>query len=694
MLKRLRLEPQILMLLEAGLIGLFFIQALRFLVGMVYSRVAGASAALGLQALGVEPLTSAAPDPAVVSTEITFLVYMLALPLLAVVLGRLRPLIVVAVILVATGRMLMSGTGGLTPTSAAALAVGGGLMYLAMLIRDRAQLVPYFFVLAIGADQLFRAVGNTLDPSWSPAYRNVQVILSIAAVVIAVLAVVWDARRPRPDLPAARYGLLPFWGGIGLGGLLFIELALLALPNAIAGRADTDYTTFLPFVTLATLLPMVPFVRARARGFVGLFEGSVRGWLWMLLVMLLIVFGTRFRGAIAGAALVAAQFGVSMMWWWLVRPRAERERSFGGLWLILGMIVFAVLVVGDNFTYEYAYVRNLTGNLAFLNDVVPPLLRGFRGLGLGVFLFGVFLAALPMTQTQRRIPWTSGPLPLSLGAAVVIAAAALGAAYLARPPIIAVPSGLESLRVATYNLHGGFDEFYNPSLEAIASTIQQSGRDNLVVLLQEVDAGRMTSFGVDQSLWLARSLGMDRRFYPTNEGLYGLAVLSDIPIAFDDGELLTSLGQQTGLQRVQIQPESGVVITIYNTWLEYLLELASGATLEEQQQAQQVQLNEIFTIIARHHPGGVLGRTVLGGTFNNVPDSPLIQQLRAAGFSNPFAGHPLETGATLVRSGVSRTVFDYIWLRNLPVGEGASVLESSASDHRLAVVDVFIERTQ
>lgn len=692
MLKRLRLDPQILMLLEAGLIGLFFIQALRFLVGMVYSRVAGASAALGLQALGVEPINPNAPDPAVVSSEVTFLVYMLALPLLAVVLGRLRPLIVVAAVLVAGGRLMMSGAYGLTPTSAAALTVAAALMYLAMLIRDRAQLVPYFFVFAIGADQLFRAAGNTLDPSWSPAYANIQMILSIVAVVIVLLAFVWDSRGERPELPAPRYGLLPFWGGIGLGGLLFIELALLALPNAIAGRADTDYTTFLPFVTLATLLPIVPFVRARARSFVGLFEGSVRGWLWMLLVILLVVFGTRFRGAIAGGALVIAQFGVSMMWWWLVRPRAERERSFGGLWLILAMIVFGMLVVGDNFTYEYAYVRNLTGNLSFLNNTIPPLLRGFRGLGLGVLLFGVFLAALPMTQTQRRIPWTSGPLALSFVAALVVAGASFGAAYLARPPIIPAVTGIETMRVATYNIHGGFDEFYNQTLEDIARTIQQSGAN--VVLLQEVDAGRITSFGVDQTLWLARRLGMDRRFFPTNEGLYGLAVLSSIPIAFDDGELLTSLGQQTGLQRVQIQPEPGVVITIYNTWLEYLLEVGGGTSIEEQQQAQQVQLNEVFTIIASHHPGGALGRTVLGGTFNNVPDSPLMQQLSGAGFTDPFAGLPLEIAATLVRSGVPRARFDYIWLRNLPANEGVLVLDSPASDHRLAVVGVFIERTQ
>src|SRR5690606_21839356 len=128
------------------------------------------------------------------------------------------------------------------------------------------------------------------------------------------------------------------------------------------------------------LLPLIPFMRERARVFLGLFDGNVRGWLWMLVIALLIVAGTRFQGIGAGIALVVAQFGVSLMWWWLVRPRSDQDRSFTGLWLILAVAVFALLVVMDNFTYEYAFVRDFTGSLSFLNNSVPPLLRGFRGM--------------------------------------------------------------------------------------------------------------------------------------------------------------------------------------------------------------------------------------------------------------------------------------------------------------------------
>lgn len=686
MLKRLHY----LTILEAGLVGLFFVQAVRFLIGMLYSRVAGASAVSALQAAQV-PFEGTFVDPALVTTEVTFLLYLLALPLLTLILGRFRVITVVAALLVAVGRLLMMQLGILTPTGAAALVLGAGLAYIAMIARYRAGLLPYMFILGFAGDQLFRAVGNTLDFSISTRFLNPQIGLTVLAILVSIIAYVMQRRRENDPESAVTpdYGLLPLWGAVGLAGLLYLELALLALPNALAGRADTDYTTFAPFVLLATLLPLVPAVRGRARAFVGLFDGNVRGWLWMLLVALLMVFGMRLSGIIAGAALVLAQFFVSLMWWWLVRPRSERQRSFGGLWLLLSVLLFGLLLVGDNFTYEYAFVRDFTGDFTFLNTVIPPLLRGFRGFGLVLALFALFLAALPMTQTQRRIPWNSTASALtSFVVLVLVLLATVGAWVAVRPPVIQGVRGVDDIRVATFNIHGGYDEFYNSDLEAIARTIQESGAN--VVLMQEVEAGRLTSFGVDQSLWLARRLGMDRRFYATNEGLQGLAVLSAVPIAFDDGRLLSSLATQTGVQRVQVLPNPDTVITLYNTWLSPLLELG-GQSVEAQQQDQARQLNEIFAVYVQQACSAALGRTIIGGTIHNVPDSPLVEQMRNAQFGDPFAGLPLELSATFVRAGFPPARFDYLWTCNLP-SIGAIVLPESASDHRLAVAGLLLSR--
>lgn len=689
---RRRLRLRYAFFLEAVLTGVFFVQALRFLIGMIYSRIGGLSVITALDPAAIPTGTPGVISPTVGSGEITFFVYMLALPLLGLIFGRWRWLFILAAALTATGRTLMLADSTFTPTMGASLVVGGGLLYVVMVIRHRASLLPYMFVLALCIDQVFRAVGNTLDPSWSPRYLQAQIVLSLVTTALSILSYVGGRRRgDESSTVVPDGGLMPFWGGVGFGGLLFLELSLLSLPNALAGRAGVDYTVFAPFVALATALPLLPWVRRQARSFITVFDGGVRGWLWMLVVALLVMIGTRFQGIIAGVALVLAAFAGSMLWWWLARPQAEKERNFSGLWLAIGFLLFLLFVAGDNFTYEYAYVRNLAPDFAFLNNVIPAFLRGFRGMGLGLLLLSVFLAALPMVQTPRRVPWAGATTAQSLLSLLVVAGLTAGVTYAVRPPVIAGVRGTDSLRIGTYNIHGGFNEFYYFDLEAIARTIQQSGAN--AVLLQQVEVGRLTSFGVNQSLWLARRLGMDTRFYPTNEGLQGLAVLSNVEIVYDDGLPLTSIGsQQTGLQRVQIRPDAGV-ITLYNTWLAFLLETGDGRTIAEQEQDQQRQLNEVFAIISTQHPDGNLGRMVIGGTFNNVPDSPLIAQIRAAGFRDPFAGLPQELTATLARTGLPHVRLDYLWVRSMQA-LGALVMDSAASDHRMAVVEVQITRGQ
>jgi endonuclease/exonuclease/phosphatase family metal-dependent hydrolase len=706
---RLRLRSHHLGIIEAALIGVFFIQALRFLIGMLYSRVAGASVVLVTDPAALDTTIPGAIDPAVVTAEISFLVYMLFLPLLALLIGRFRISLVIAAALVAIGRAAMIVGPDPNVTYAASLTVGAGLLYIAVLVRQRARMLPYLFILGLSIDQLLRAIGNTLDPSWSAStvvldfpvnadsrilltYLHVQLALSALAIIASLFAFVLQRREAQTQEASISLdrGLLPLWGAIGMGALLFLELSLLALPNAIAGRTNVDYTTFVPFVMAATALPLIPWIRAKARGIIGLFDSGVRGWSWMLMVAMLVVFGTRFRGIGGGAALVMAQFTISMLWWWVVRPQAEKERNFTGLWMIVAVFIFGLLAVGDFFTYEYAYVRDLTGNLQFLNDAIPPLLRGFRGMGLGVILLAVFFAVIPMTQTLRRIPWaeSKSTLAQSFVALLLVGGLSIGSALAARPPLVQALTGVDSFRVGTYNIHSGFNEFFHFDMGDIASTVQQSGGN--VVLLQEVEAGRMTSFGVDEALWMARRLHMDKRFYPTNEGLQGLAVLSNIPIVFHQGSALSSVGNQTGVQQVQVSTDGVSAIAFYNTWLGLLLDIPGERPLQDQEQDQQRQLTEIFAIIARDYENLAGERIVVGGTFNNIPGSPLIDQMRATGFNDPFAGRPPELSNTIWRTNL-RARLDFIWTRNV-VPLGALVMDSSASDHRMAVVEILVNR--
>lgn len=673
-------------IIEAGLVGLFFVQALRAAVGLLYSRLASASIYPVIDPSLVDPAIPGLISPAVVRGELVLLAWMVALPVITIAVGRWRGTLFLAGLAVAASRLVMSlDSAQVSMAAGAILTIGASLIYFAVMVRHRLAHLPYAFVIGFTVDQLLRAVGNTLDPSiFSPAYPTIQIVLS---AVLALLAII-NAVRPLVFAPQDERGLITIWGALGFGSLLFLELALLASPNAVAGRAGYDYTVVVPLLIAATALPLVPVVQRMARGFVSLFDPSAQGWVWMLLLVLLVVVGTRVQGAVGAIALVIAQLIATLTWWWLARPQAEKERNFSGLWLVIGVLVFALLVAFDLFTYEYAYVRDFSGDAAFLSRIVSPLLRGFRGLGLAVIIFSVLIASLPVIASRRRAAWGGGIGLYSLLTLLVVAVASVVGMIVSRPRIIQPFNNAAELRVGTFNIHAGFNEFFHYDLEATADAILRSGAD--VIMLQEVEAGRLTSFGVDQTLWLARRIGMDRRFYPTNEGLQGLAVLSKAEIVLADGYPLTSVGQQTGLQRVRIRPDEGE-ITLYNTWLGVLLEGVGGGTVGQQEQDQRRQLEEILRIINSHGQNSLtgVGRVVMGGTFNNVPGSDLVQRVLSLNWvSDPFGEQPSATSNTFVQT-VRRARLDYIFTNLLALG--AVVVDTPASDHRMAVVGLSLE---
>ena len=123
--------------------------------------------------------------------------------------------------------------------------------------------------------------------------------------------------------------------------------------------------------------------------------------------------------------------------------------------------------------------------------------------------------------------------------------------------------------------------------------------------------------------------------------------------------------------------------------------LLQGTGLEDLESNQRIQLQTILGTIEQHRVndyGGQLGRAILGGTFHNVPGSPVMDFLRNYGFNDPFAGTNLALTATLNRSNLGPARFDYLWVwaQSLPQ-LGTGVQPSSASDHRMAWVEFEIQ---
>ncbi len=90
------------------------------------------------------------------------------------------------------------------------------------------------------------------------------------------------------------------------------------------------------------------------------------------------------------------------------------------------------------------------------------------------------------------------------------------------------PPDEDRLRVATYNIHQGFDLYGRHDLEGIALAIEESQAQ--VVALQEVPRGWVVNGSVDALSWLAQRLRMHSAWGPAADPNWGNAILSRYPI--------------------------------------------------------------------------------------------------------------------------------------------------------------------
>ena len=189
-------------------------------------------------------------------------------------------------------------------------------------------------------------------------------------------------------------------------------------------------------------------------------------------------------------------------------------------------------------------------------------------------------------------------------------------------------------------------------------------------MLQEVDTGRPTSYMIDNALWLARRLGMREVYLPTMEHLTGIALLSRYPIRDSDTLLLPSALEQTGIIWAELDID-GESINAFAIWMG----------LEPEERARQLDAALPFL---EAHPGPA----VFGGDFNSRPDSPVYARIDNAGFDDPFVA--LDLGSPPTDPAINPTKrIDFVWVRGLaPVD--AQVLDSTASDHRLVVVEATL----
>jgi len=190
-----------------------------------------------------------------------------------------------------------------------------------------------------------------------------------------------------------------------------------------------------------------------------------------------------------------------------------------------------------------------------------------------------------------------------------------------------------------------------------------------VVALQEVDTGRLTSYGVDNALWLSRRLGMKVVYLPAVERLTGIALLSRLPIETSQTRLLTSQLEQTGIIRARLRVGDRA-LNAYAVWM--------GLTPEE----RAAQLTDALAFVAEADADTP---AIWGGDFNSTPDSPIHERIAQAGFVDPFIELGLGPAPTDPADDPKKRI-DFVWLRGLAPVDG-EVPDSQASDHLMVVVE-------
>ena len=614
-------NPRLFRTIEATTVMLFLVQAVRVLFsvlfGLIYDTIF--SETVPFSTLGLIMLC-------VIAAFLT--------PLAGPRRNR-RALLFAATLIAALARIPLTINLPTVRLWSSILIVAAAGMYAATLLRQRPRLFPTALLLAFAADQFLRAAGNTYDVSLREWWLPVQAVLSLATCIVAWLAF----SRSQDESPEEGIGIV---GGLAVGALLFLETSLLGFPNALARWSGVDYAVVAPLLMAVTLLAVLPSAQQVASR---LLRGALGGLGLLFLTLAGLAVGRVVGGAVGLAGMLAAQFLLLLVPFGLTGPR-RRERT--GLALVLGFLLFLALGFAFAFTFTYPYT-------------IPA----FRGMGLPVVLIAAFVSALPAlrpmsveSQTWNLKPETRCWLPIALVTLLTVA--------FAWPPAF-TPKESGPIRVATYNMHYGYNTPWQLSLEEQARTIEESGAD--IVMLQEVDACRITSYGVDNALWLARRLGMQEVYGPAMEGLSGIALLTRFPITEADTALLDSDLEQTAIVHARVQVGDRP-LDAYGVWMG----------LEPEERARQ--LDDALAYIGAASPA------VFGGDFNSTPDSPVYARIQAAGFDDPFIIGGFNPAPTSPAIEPARRI-DFVWARGLEARD-AQVLDSLASDHRCVVVELAL----
>jgi endonuclease/exonuclease/phosphatase family metal-dependent hydrolase len=627
------MKNRILRIIEAIVVLVFFLQALRavfsVMFGIIYDQIFEGALSAWL------PVSNLLVLAALAAPALFGLLAGKAQPARAARSGLLSTLAIIT----ALSRIALTINDPVARYWGSLVTLAAGGLYLAaLLVLARPMAFPAL-VGALTLDQVLRAAGHTYDISLRSGWLPAQIAWAAATIALAI----WLQRSADSTEPVVA-GLGPL-SGAALGAWLFLETSLLTLPNGIARWTQIDYAIAAPVLVVLTALPLLPVVYRLIWG--GRVHAAIRFAAAAACAAGLMV-GYFASGPLAGIAVLLAQLCAAAALMYILDDGPSSHRP-AGLWLALGGVLFLVLNFVNAFAFTYPYV-----------------LPAMRGMGWAVYLAATLIIAWRMLINPPPADELTAPPARTRLPALAGLAALAAVAISAWPLPVSTLGDSGTVRVATYNIHYGYDDAWHLTLEDIARTIEDSGAD--IVAMQEVDTGRMTSYLIDNAYYLARRLRMNVLYVPTVEHLTGIALLYRGPAISTGQALITSLQEQTGIAYAQVETGSQP-LHAYGIWM--------GLSDED----TQTQIAEALAFIGDASPA------VFGGDFNAEDGSPVVTAVEQAGFVDPFTALGSVPAPFTSPAPDPRSRIDYVWVRGLQPTQ-AEVLPSLASDHRMVIIEV------
>jgi len=540
--------------------------------------------------------------------------------------------------LTALARVALSINDPLVRYWGALIVIAAGGSYLALWLSQKRPIIWLPILWAVILEMILRIVGDTFDISLQNASLLPVALWSVLTIVIS-LWLTQNDRGPEPPLRG-----LSWAGGLSLGAFFFLETSLLSLPNGISRWSNTSYAWIAVLLLATTFLPLLPRIGDFSRVRLTKPGGGIAIGVFLIGGLLL---GYFMSGAVAAVAMLLAQAAAVFSLVLLLGENTLPARSPG--WPVaLGGLLLLLLDFLNAFAFTYPYTL--------------PQMKGMGWavyLAASIFLAWGFLWKRRDTEELQDLKRGSGWSWVSLVLAVVIVGVSVW-------PQAKKPLPEDRVRLATYNIHYGYDDGWHTTLEDIAQTIEVEGVD--VIALQEVDTGRMTSYCADNAYFLSRRLGMNIVYLPTVEHLTGIALLYKGPRAPETSTLVASLQEATGVVHAALN-WNGEDLHAYGIWL--------GLSDEDTMR----QIEQALAFIGDRSPAS------FGGDFNARSDEPEVAMIRDEGFADPFALLGIDPAPFTSPAIEPESRIDYVWVRGL-VPVKAWVSDSLASDHRMVVIEV------